>query len=81
MNCGAATVPPTVLVDDIYPGTHFDGVSNVANNSNPTDLTASGGFVYFAATDGVHGVQLWRTDGTTADTTMVTDINEGGGGF
>lgn len=71
----------TVLVDDIYPGTHFDGVSNVANNSNPTDLTASGAYVYFAATDGVHGAQLWRTDGTTAGTTMVTDINESGGGF
>jgi ELWxxDGT repeat protein len=70
-----------VLVMDINPGTHFNGVSNVANDSNPTDLTTSSSFVYFSADDGVHGVQLWRSDGSAAGTTMVTDINEAGGGF
>lgn len=70
-----------VLVMDINPGTHFNGVSNVTNDSNPTDLTTSGSYVYFAANDGVHGVQLWRSDGTAGGTSMVTDINEAGGGF
>ncbi len=71
----------TVLVKNINPNTSFDGVNTVADSSNPTDLTASGGFVYFAADDGTHGNQLWRTDGTTAGTVMVTDINSSGGGF
>jgi ELWxxDGT repeat protein len=71
----------TVLVKNINPNTSFDGVNTVADSSNPTDLTASGGFVYFTADDGTHGKQLWRTDGTTAGTVMVTNINSSGGGF
>ena len=70
-----------VLVKDINPGTHVQGVTTVANDSNPTDLTTSGSYVYFTANDGTHGVQLWKSDGTTIGTTMVTDINEAGGGF
>ena len=70
-----------VLVMDINSGTHFNGSSTVANDSNPTGLTRSGSFVYFTANDGVHGVQLWKSDGTTPGTTMVTNINSGGSGF
>lgn len=71
----------TVLVADIDPSTSFDGVNTIANSSNPTGLTKSGSFVYFSANDGVHGEQLWRTDGTTAGTVMVTNINSSGSGF
>ncbi|MEO5563781.1 MAG: ELWxxDGT repeat protein [Chitinophagaceae bacterium] len=35
------------------------------------------GTVFFTANDGVHGVELWKTDGTTGGTVMVKDINPG----
>ena len=43
--------------------------------SNPTDLTAFGGDLYFRADDGVNGAELWRFDGTTA--TLAADIGTG----
>lgn len=35
------------------------------------------GEAYFAADDGVHGVELWRTNGTEAGTELVVDANPG----
>lgn len=40
---------------------------------------AAGGFVFFPANDGIHGRELWRTDGTPAGTVLVKDINPGSG--
>ncbi len=45
--------------------------------STGTEFVAFGGFVYFAADDGVVGRELWRTDGTAAGTTLVKDFRVG----
>ena len=49
---------------------------NVAGGGlQPNDLTMVGNTLYFSADDGVHGTQLWSTNGTAAGTAMVADIN------
>ncbi len=49
---------------------------NAGGSAHITGLTRFGyGQVLFAADDGVHGNELWITDGTGAGTHMVADIN------
>jgi iduronate 2-sulfatase len=60
--------PPT-MVTDIYPG---------PGSSKPGELVDWNGVTYFRADDGVHGSELWRTDGTASGTRMVSDIRAGG---
>jgi len=50
---------------------------NPSNNSLLENLTPSGGYLFFAANDGISGEELWRTDGTAAGTIMVQDIYPG----
>jgi ELWxxDGT repeat protein len=45
--------------------------------SNPSEFVAIGSTAYFAADDGVNGIELWKSDGTAAGTTLVKDINPG----
>jgi ELWxxDGT repeat protein len=40
-------------------------------------MIAIGGELYFCANDGVHGYELWKTDGTSEGTVLVADIAEG----
>ena len=67
----------TVMVTDIKRGTFYDSYyqATFPSSSNPSYLTAAGGKLYFTAKDGVHGDELWMSDGTGAGTVLVKDIN------
>lgn len=58
------------LIKDINSGASAVG-------SNPNNLTVLGSYVYYSASDGVTGTELWRSDGTLAGTTQVKDIYPG----
>jgi ELWxxDGT repeat protein len=58
----------TRVVADVWPG---------ALGSNPSDLAAQQGGVYFAADDGSSGRELWWSDGTAAGTRRVADARPG----
>ena len=58
--------PATSLVKDINPG---------AASSNIHGMTDLNGLLLFFADDGIHGEELWRSDGTTDGTHLVDDIN------
>ena len=70
------TPEETNLVRDINPGWMRDGPAS----SSPDNLTNVDGMLYFTADDGVHGRELWKTDGTQAGTELVKDINLGPNG-
>jgi ELWxxDGT repeat protein/probable HAF family extracellular repeat protein len=61
-------LPSATLVQDINPG---------AADSSPNGLVNVQGQLFFAASDGLHGMELWTSDGTTAGTRLVKDINPG----
>lgn len=46
-------------------------------SSSPSGLTDYNGTLLFRANDGIHGVELWRSDGSESGTVMVKDIFAG----
>ncbi|HEX6099439.1 MAG TPA: ELWxxDGT repeat protein [Thermoanaerobaculia bacterium] len=63
----------TMLLRDVAPGDEWSMLP-----AFDREVSASaGGFAYFVADDGVHGHELWRTDGTPEGTVLVHDIARG----
>lgn len=75
------TVAGTQMVKDINPGTAgsitYLKTTTYSNSELPYRLEMFNGRLYFAADDGIHGRELWSTDGTTQGTTIFDDINTG----
>ena len=66
------------MVKDIHPGSAgSDPHDYYIEGSWPADLN---GTLFFAAVDDVHGLELWKSDGTESGTNMVTDALSPGTG-
>jgi len=61
----------TVLVKDIMPGSGGWGFGGLGGP------TAVNGTLFFVAVDGLHGQELWKSDGTEEGTIIVKDITLG----
>jgi ELWxxDGT repeat protein len=57
------------MVRDVRPG---------SAGSNPGSLYVFKGRLYFVADDGVHGGEMWRTNGTSSGTRLFKDIDPNG---
>jgi ELWxxDGT repeat protein len=57
---------------------HGQTLSYVPNHS--TDFASVGSVNFFAASDALHGVELWRSDGTAGGTYRISDIAAGPSG-
>jgi ELWxxDGT repeat protein/VCBS repeat-containing protein len=68
------TVAGTQMVRDLFSGTYSVGYQSFPNSSNPTQLTNVGGKLFFTARNGVSGIELWSSDGTSDGTAMVRNI-------
>jgi ELWxxDGT repeat protein len=70
----------TTLVKDIRVGAEPTSSESYAITTPPQSLTIANGTLFFTADDGAHGRELWKSDGTSAGTTMVKDIRPGATG-
>ena len=62
----------TVMIKDIR-----SGASGSSAGEEPMIWDSTNSIFYFTADDGVHGVELWKSDGTDGGTVLVKDIEAG----
>lgn len=55
----------------------FAGSGGIFGSANQLSALTVGGAMYFAADDGITGLELWKTDGTAAGTEEVADLAPG----
>ena len=73
------TAAGTVLVKNINNGSQTDSSTGGGNGFNPTfdpHFTIFNNQLFFVANDGIHGYELWSTDGTSAGTNLFKDIRQ-----
>jgi ELWxxDGT repeat protein len=68
-----STTGSVTMVKDIMDDGNPDPTQN--GGSNVDNLTPCNGLLFFTAKDVDHGKELWVTDGTTANTRMLVDLN------
>ena len=75
---------PRLGAQQLEPRRVLSGAPNLIANVNslpfsgsPQYLTEVGSTLFFVADDGVNGSELWKSDGTTAGTVLVKDIEPG----
>ncbi|AKJ02388.1 Flagellar hook-length control protein FliK [Archangium gephyra] len=54
-------------------------INVIGASADPRELANVNGTVYFSASDGLNGIELWKSDGTAAGTVLVKDISPGPG--
>ncbi len=72
---------------DVHAGVHLlldinqtpGSTPGTTASSSPSDFVAFDGHLVFVADDGVHGRELWQSDGTAAGTKMIVDLVPGAG--
>lgn len=67
--------------DGTTEGTHLilADLENFIISTNFTGISPVGDELFFFYNDGIHGDELWKTDGTAENTSMVKDLNVGEG--
>ncbi len=75
MSCAAERVEARTLLS-IHA---VDDINAISRDADPQDFLQVGSLTYFIADDGVHGRELWKTDGTESGTLLVKDIHPSGG--
>jgi trimeric autotransporter adhesin len=72
------TAAGTRMVKDINTTVVSVGAA-ATEGSDGEDFIRVGSLLYFTANDGAHGHELWRSNGTTAGTRRLADVNPGSG--